>query len=90
MRQVSELKKLIEGYRLVTAEILYRMPDHPKLLQSYIWQDYDLEPKYPALSKFLDFWGRELDGPIHSVRVGTRRVIHPSEFVNVAFSGAIH
>ena len=63
MRQVSELKKLLEGYRLVTAEILYRMPDHPKLLQSYIWQDYALEPKYPALSKFLDFWSRELDGP---------------------------
>lgn len=90
MRQVSELKKLIEGYRLVTAEILYRMPDHPKLLQSYIWQEYDLEPKYPALSKFLDFWSRELDGPIHSVRVGTRRVIHPTEFVNADFMASIH
>lgn len=90
MRQVSELKKLIEGYRLVTAEILYRMPDHPKLQQSYIWQEYDLEPKYPALSKFLDFWSRELDGPIHSVRVGTRRVIHPTEFVNADFMASIH
>lgn len=90
MRQVSELKKLLDGYRLVTAEILYRMPDHPKLLQAYIWQDYDLEPKYPALSKFLDFWNRELEGPIHSVRVGTKRLIHPSEFRHADFVGAIH
>ncbi|PKQ04793.1 MAG: Usg family protein [Alphaproteobacteria bacterium HGW-Alphaproteobacteria-12] len=90
MRQVSELQRLIDGYRLVTAEILYRMPDHPKLLQSYIWQDYDLEPKYPALSKFLDFWGRELDGPIHSVQLATRRVIHPSEFVRADFAATLH
>ncbi|MBA4208969.1 MAG: Usg family protein, partial [Parvibaculum sp.] len=50
----------------------------------------DLEPKYPALSKFLDFWNRELDGPIHSVRVGTKRLIHPSEFRRADFVGAIH
>ena len=55
MRQVSDFKKLLDGYRLVTAEILYRMPDHPKLLQSYIWQDFDMAPKYPVLGKFLDF-----------------------------------
>ena len=26
----------IEGFSLTTAEILYRLPDHPKLLQTYI------------------------------------------------------
>jgi uncharacterized protein Usg len=59
----------LQGYRLTTAEILYRMPDHPELLQSYVWQDYDLAPRYPILRKFLDFWRRELDGALHSVRV---------------------
>lgn len=69
----------LEGYRLATAEILYRLPDHPGLLQSYVWQDYDIAPEYPVLSGFLDFWTRELEGPIHSVRVAGRRVISATE-----------
>jgi uncharacterized protein Usg len=44
------------GYGLTTAQILYRMPDHPSLLQTYIWQNYDLFPKFPALTDFLIFW----------------------------------
>ena len=35
----------LKGFSLTTAEILYKMPDHPSLLQSYIWQDYDLSPQ---------------------------------------------
>ncbi len=58
-------------YRLITAEILYHLPDHPDLLQAYIWQDLDIAPRYPALHKFLEFWRRELDGKLHSVRVAT-------------------
>ena len=54
---------IAEGYRLATAEILYRLPDHPALLQTYVWQDYDLPPAYPALKKFLAFWRDNLDGP---------------------------
>ena len=58
--------------RLTTAQILYHMPDHPGLLQSYVWQDYDLVPSLPALRKFLLFWQRELDGKLHSVQVAYR------------------
>lgn len=68
------------GYRLATAEILYRLPDHPSLLQSYIWQDYDVAPKYPVLTKFLDFWEANLDGRLHSVKLATSQLIKPSEF----------
>ncbi len=46
----------LRDYRLTTAEILYHMPDHPHLLQSYLWQEYDLAPNFPALRRFLDFW----------------------------------
>jgi len=56
-------------HRLTTAEILYHLPDHPDLLQSYIWQDFDIAPRYPVLHRFLDFWSRELEGKLHSVRV---------------------
>jgi uncharacterized protein Usg len=64
-----------KDYRLTTAEILYRLPDHPGILQSYIWQEFDLAPRFPALRKFLDFWHRELDGEVHSVRVASTSLI---------------
>jgi uncharacterized protein Usg len=70
----------LEGYGLTTATILYRLPDHPSVLQSYIWQDYDLAPKFPVLSEFLDFWKREIDGPLHSVTVAHARLIKPTEY----------
>jgi len=68
----------IKDYRLTTAEILYHMPDHPGLLQSYIWQDLDVAPLFPTLRKFLQFWTRELDGRLHSIRVATGGPIRPA------------
>ena len=53
--------------------------DHPRLLQSYIWQDYDLAPHFPTLIKFLKFWTQKLEGPLHSVRVGHSKLIRPAE-----------
>ena len=63
----------MQDYRLTTAEILYHLPDHPNLLQSYIWQDLDIAPRYPVLHKFLDFWTREIEGALHSVRVASAK-----------------
>jgi uncharacterized protein Usg len=74
-----EFRKQLEGYGLTTAEILYRMPDHPSLLQSYIWQEYDLCPGFPVLKRFLDFWTRTLDGPLFKVSVAHCKLIKPAE-----------
>jgi uncharacterized protein Usg len=70
----------LEGYGLTTAAIHYHMPDHPKLLQLYVWQDYDLAPLFPGLKEFLQFWQRELEGALHSVRVAHDRMVKPSEW----------
>ena len=69
----------LKSYRLTTAEILYHLPDHPGLLQSYIWQDLDLAPRYPQLKRFLAFWEREIEGRLHSVRVGSALLISAGE-----------
>jgi uncharacterized protein Usg len=76
----------LNDYRLTTAEILYRLPDHPGILQSYIWQDLDLAPRFPVLHRFLDFWHRELDGKVHSVRVASASVIKPPSYRNARTS----
>ena len=73
-------RRQLEGFGLTTANILYRMPDHPGILQTYIWQQHDLHPHFPELRKFLDFWTRELDGLLHSVTVAHARLIKPAEF----------
>jgi uncharacterized protein Usg len=78
--ETYELELMLRDYRLTTAEILYHFPDHPALLQSYVWQELDLAPKFPTLKKFLAFWERELDGKLHSVKVMHSEIITPHEF----------
>jgi uncharacterized protein Usg len=86
----EDFKRQLEGYGLTTARILYRLPDHRRLLQSYVWQDYDMWPEFPVLGRFLDFWRRELDGPLHSVTVAHARLIKPSEFRQVGGEFRLH
>ena len=69
----------IPDWRLTTAEILYHLPDHPGVLQTFIWQQVDRAPGFPELSRFLDFWRREIEGPLHSVRVASSALIRPAE-----------
>jgi uncharacterized protein Usg len=72
-------KQLVKDYRLTTAEIYYHLPDYPELLQTYLWQEYDIAPKFPELHNFLEFWTRELDGKLHSVYVASQKIITPGE-----------
>jgi uncharacterized protein Usg len=69
----------IPDWRLTTAEILYRLPDHPGVLQAFVWQKLDRAPGFPELSRFLEFWRREIEGPLHSVRVASSALIRPAE-----------
>jgi uncharacterized protein Usg len=75
----KDFQKQIGGYGLTTAQILYRRPDHKWLLQTYVWQNYDLFPKFPELQRFLAFWMEKLEGPLHSVMVAHSRLIQPAE-----------
>ena len=75
----KDFEKQVQGYGLTTAHILYRRPDHHWLLQSYVWQAYDLFPKFPALRDFLAFWEETLEGPLFSVTVAHSKLIKPAE-----------
>jgi len=72
-------RRFFDGYNLTTAEFIYHMPDNPHILQSYVWQDYDLAPKFPVLNKFITFWIEELDGPLHSIIMAEQKIIKPSD-----------
>lgn len=75
----TDFRAQLAGYSLTTAEILYRLPDHPSLLQSYIWQDYDVHPRFPRLKGFLDFWMQNLEGKLYRVTVAHNKLIAPAE-----------
>jgi uncharacterized protein Usg len=70
----------IPDWRLTTAEILYHLPDHPAVLQTFIWQKVDHAPDFPQLHRFLEFWQRDIEGPLHSVRVASAALTRPAEF----------
>jgi uncharacterized protein Usg len=81
---------LLGEYRLTTAEIIYRMPDHPDLLQSFIWQKLDLAPDFPELRRFLEFWSRNIEGKLHSVKVGQAGSVARGRFRHVSTSLRLH
>ena len=76
---MSNLERQLKGYRLTTAEILYHMPDHPDLLQSFVWQTLDMAPRYPVHRKFLDYWENNIEGRLHSVHIAQRGIVSAAE-----------
>ena len=86
----KDFRRQLEGYGLTTAQILYRLPDHPSLLQTFVWQDYDLCPRFPVLNKFLAFWLETLEGPLHSVTVAHSRLIRPAEIRAIGGEFRLH
>lgn len=90
MHTETPIERQLRGYRLTTAEILYHLPDHPAMLQSFLWQDLDIAPNFPVLNSFLDFWTRQIEGRLHSVRVGAASIISPGEWRHVNQIAQIH
>jgi uncharacterized protein Usg len=85
-----DFKAQLAGFSLTTAEILYRLPDHPLLLQSFIWQEYDVHPLFPRLQQFLQFWSRNLEGQLYRVTVAHTKLIGPTELRLVTGDYQLH
>lgn len=84
------IRKQLEGYRLTTAEILYHLPDHPHLVQSFIWQQFDMAPRYPELQRFLAFWEQNIEGKLHSVKVAQASLIGAPRMRHAQVSFSLH
>jgi uncharacterized protein Usg len=86
----TETELMLKGYGLTTAEMIYRMPDHRHVLNTFVWQEYDLAPDYPRLFEFIEFWHDAIEGPLHSVRFVHRKMISPGEWRNVTGEFTYH
>lgn len=76
-----DLALRLQGYHLTTAEILYHLPDHPQLLQSFIWQTMDQAPEFPRLHRFLDYWTQHIEATLHSICLTHSELIKPQEII---------
>ncbi len=89
--KMDDFERMISmDYRLTTAEIYYHFPDHPSLLQSYLWQQLDLTPDFPELVKFLEFWDRSLDGKVHSVQVTACDAVRAQDYLGRGTAIRLH
>ena len=74
-----DFQQRLAGSGLLTAEIIYRMPDHPSILQTFAFQTLDVGPQFPRLHEFLDHWRREIEAIIHTIRVAHADWVGPAE-----------
>lgn len=86
----SETELMLKGYGLTTAEMFYRMPDYRNVLNSFVWQDYDLAPDYPRLFQFIEFWHDQIEGPLHSVRFTHRKMLDCGRWQNLVGEFTLH
>ncbi|MFT5849826.1 MAG: hypothetical protein ACI9H6_000648 [Patiriisocius sp.] len=86
---MSETELMLDGYGLTTAKLIYRMPDHQSVLNTFTWQQYDLAPGHPELHGFIEFWQKNIDGPLHSVIYAHRKLIAASEWRNAVYWGEV-
>ena len=87
---LTETELMLKGYGLTTAEMFYRMPDYSNVLNTFIWQEYDLAHDHPRLFKFIDFWKAEIEGALHSVRLTHRKMVASGEWRNVTGEFTLH
>ncbi len=79
----GDFEAQLKGKRLTTAEVLFYMPDHPALLQSFLWQTLDEAPDFPRIQRFLNFWREQIDAVIHSVQISSAQQIAPARLRTV-------
>lgn len=89
----ENIKNLLDYHSTVKivshSKILYRIPDSP-LLNEFSWQAEDMLPHFPRIRKFLDYWIKNIDGPLKSVRIAYSKNLERSAFGNKKYEKRIH
>ena len=58
---------IIKKWTTATVQVVYYIPDHLSLVNEFMWQTEDQIPEYPRITEFLDYWDKNIDGPIKEV-----------------------
>jgi uncharacterized protein Usg len=85
-----DFESQLRGWSLTTVEVLYRLPDYRNIIQSFMWQEYDQAPIFPRLKNFLDYWTKNIEGPIYKVRLANCPLIGPTEMKYIGSEWRLH
>ena len=86
----NKTELMLKGYGLTTAEVLYRLPDYPSVLNTFVWQEYDLAPDHPKLFEFIEFWQDSIEGPLHSVQYTHRKMLASGQWQQLVGEFTLH
>ena len=60
---------ILHKWTVATVQVIYYIPDYLNIVQEFMWQTEDQLPEYPRITKFLDYWDKNIDGPIKEVYI---------------------
>ena len=60
---------IIKKRTVASVQVIYYMPDYKNILNEFVWQTEDQIPEFPRITKFLDYWDKNIDGPIKEVYI---------------------
>ena len=60
---------IIKKWTKASVQVVYYIPDYLHLVNEFIWQTEDQQPDYPRINRFLDYWDKNIDGPIKEVYI---------------------
>ncbi|MBT4880318.1 MAG: hypothetical protein HOI80_04740 [Alphaproteobacteria bacterium] len=87
---MTDSNHIFQNYHLTTVEITYYLPDHPSVLQTFLWQAYDQAPTFPRLKNFLDYWSHSIDGKLHSISLAHLQRIDSRGARHVDYLDTLH
>ena len=59
----------IRKWTVASVQVVYYIPDYLNIVNEFIWQTEDQLPEYPRITRFLDYWDKNIDGPIKEVYI---------------------
>ena len=59
----------IHKWTVATVQVVYYIPDYLHIVNEFVWQTDDQLPEYPRITRFLDSWDKNIEGPIKEVYI---------------------
>ena len=60
---------ILRKWTVASVQVVYYIPDYMNLVNEFILQTEDQHPEYPRITRFLDYWDKNIDGPIKEVYI---------------------
>ena len=60
---------ILQKWTVATVQVVYYIPDYLHIVNEFVCQTDDQLPEYPRITEFLNYWDKNIDGPIKEVYI---------------------